>query len=141
MKKKVLFICVHNAARSQMAEELLRKYGGEAFETQSAGLEPTVVNPLVIEAMKSEEGIDLSSKKTQSVFDLVKKRIFFGYVITVCDRDREKDCPIFPGVPLRMRWDLENPEEFTGTREEQLAKVRALQQEIKQRVLEFIRLN
>ncbi len=140
MKKKVLFICVHNAARSQMAEELLKKYGGDRFEVESAGYEPTSVNPLVKEVMK-EEGIDLSTKITQSVFKLFQDRVFFGYVITVCDRDREKDCPIFPGVPQRFHWDLENPEDYTGTEQEKLEKVRNLKDKIKGYVIDFINKN
>ncbi|NCB64321.1 MAG: arsenate reductase ArsC [Clostridia bacterium] len=137
MTIKVLFICVHNAARSQMAEELLRKYGGDLFEVQSAGFEPSTVNPLVVEVMK-EEGIDLTAKSTQSVYRLLKENQFFGFVITVCDRSREADCPVFPGVPSRRHWDLENPENFTGTDEEKLDKVRALKDQIKTRVLELI---
>ena len=137
MTIKVLFICVHNAARSQMAEELLRKYGGDLFEVQSAGFEPSTVNPLVVQVMK-EEGIDLTAKQTQSVYQLLKANQFFGYVITVCDRAREADCPVFPGVPERRHWDLKNPEDFTGTDEEKLDKVRALKEQIKTRVLEFI---
>lgn len=137
MKKKVLFICVHNSARSQMAEELLKKLGGDRFEVESAGLDPTAINPFVVKAMQ-EEGIDLSQKKTQSVFDLAKAQNFYGYVITVCDRARESECPIFPGVPKRMHWDLENPEDFTGTEEEKITKIKALKDQIKQLVLDFI---
>ena len=137
MKRKVLFICVHNSARSQMAEELLKKLGGDLFEVESAGFTPTTINPLVVEVMK-EEGIDLTEKKTQSVFSLVQAQTFFGYVITVCDRDREADCPVFPGMPKRIHWDLENPEYFTGTYEEKLDKVRELKDQIKKLVLDFI---
>ena len=137
MKKKVLFICVHNSARSQMAEELLRKYGGEQFEVESAGFIPTSINPFVLEVMK-EEDIDLTNKKTQSVFSLVKVQKFYGYVITVCNRAKEAECPVFPGMPRRIHWDLENPEDFTGTEEEKFLKVKELKNEIKQLVLDFI---
>ena len=137
MVKKVLFICVHNSARSQMAEELLKKLGGDGFEVESAGLEPSAINPLVVKVMQ-EEGVDLSEKETQSVFDLVKTENFYGYVITVCDRARESECPIFPGVPKRIHWNLENPEDFTGTEEEKIAKTRELKDQIKQLVLDFI---
>lgn len=81
---KVLFVCIHNSARSQMAEELLRKYGGENFSVQSAGLEPGIVNPLAVEILK-EEGIDIKGKQTQSVFELFKDGKLFHYVVTVCD--------------------------------------------------------
>jgi len=136
MKKKVLFICVHNSARSQMAEELLKKLGGDSFEVESAGLEPTAINPLVVKVMQ-EEGIDVSQKKPQSVFDLAQN--FYGYVITVCNRAKEGECPIFPGVPKRIHWDLENPEDFTGTEEEKADKTRELKDQIKQLVLDFIK--
>jgi arsenate reductase len=137
MKKKVLFICIHNSARSQMAEEFLRLLGGETFEVESAGFEATEINPLVIQVMK-EEGIDLSGKKTQNVFDLYKEQKFFGYVITVCNRAKESDCPIFPGNPARIHWDLENPEDFIGTEEEKLKLVRELRDKIKKLIQEFI---
>lgn len=138
MKKKVLFICVHNSARSQMAEELLKKLGGDEFKVESAGFKPTSINPLVVKVMK-EEGIDLDKKATQSVFSLAKAQNFYGYVITVCDRAKESDCPIFPGMPKRIHWNLENPEDFTGTEEEQIEKIRELKEQIKRLVLEFIK--
>ena len=137
MKAKVLFICVHNSARSQMAEELLKKLGGDKFEAESAGFSPTEINPLVTKVMK-EEGIDLSEKKTQSVFDLFKAQKFYGYVITVCKGANETECPIFPGMAKRIHWDLENPEDFTGTEEEKINKIKELKYKIKQLILEFI---
>ncbi len=137
MKKKVLFICVHNSARSQMAEAYLKLLGEDQFETESAGFEPTVINPLVVKTMK-EEGIDLSDKKTQDVYDLLKQSRFFGYIVTVCERARETQCPTFPGVAKKLHWDLENPEDFTGTDEEKLTKVRVLRNKIKKLVQQFI---
>lgn len=135
--KKVLFICVHNSARSQMAEEFLRKYGSEYFEMESAGFKPSNINPLVAQVML-EEGVDLSNKKTQSVAELVRKGKFYGLVVTVCNKALEKECPIFPGNPVRLNWNLENPEDFTGTVEEKLTKTRILRDEIKELVFEFI---
>jgi arsenate reductase len=137
MKMKVLFICVHNSARSQMAEAYLKLLGGDQFEAESAGFEPTVINPLVVQAMK-EEGIDLSAKKTQDVYDLLKQSRFFGYVVTVCERARETQCPTFPGVAKKLHWDLENPEDFTGTDEDKLAQIRLLRDKIKNLVKQFI---
>ena len=137
MKIKVLFICVHNSARSQMAEELLKKYGGDKFEVESAGFEPTVINPLVAKVLE-EEGIDLTKKKTQSVFSLIKAQKFYGYVVTVCSRAKENECPIFPGMPMRLHWDLENPEDFTGSEEERIDKIKEQKEQIKQLVLDFI---
>ena len=137
MKRKVLFICVHNSARSQMAEEFLRLLGGEEFEVESAGFEATEINPLVIPVMK-EEGIDLTNKKTKSVFNLYKEGRFFGYVITVCNKGKESNCPIFPGSPIRIHWDLEDPEDFIGTEEGKLEMVKELRNKIKKMVQQFI---
>jgi len=138
LTKKVLFICVHNSARSQMAEEFLKKLGNGKFEVESAGFEPKEINPYVVEVMKDED-IDLSSKKPQSVFELVKKQKFYGYVITVCDKSREEECPVFMGTPKRLHWNLKNPEDFTGTEEEILEKVKNLKDQIKELVIEFIK--
>jgi len=87
MKQRVLFICVHNSARSQMAEAFLDEICGDQFEAHSAGLEPGTLNPLAVEAMR-EIGIDISQKQTQSVFDVFKSGELFSYVITVCDETR-----------------------------------------------------
>ncbi len=138
--KKILFLCVHNAARSQMAEAFLNQYGGEEFAAESAGFEPTELNPVVIDVMK-EAGIDLSAKKTQSVNDVFQSGRFFGYIVTVCDRAREAECPIFPGVSKKLHWNLEDPEDYTGTAEEIRAKTAALRDRIKEKVLTFIEEN
>src|SRR5436853_7856270 len=91
MKQRVLFICVHNSARSQMAEAWLNKLCGENFEAQSAGLEPGRLNPLVVQVM-AEAGIDISKKKTQAVFDVFASGQLFAYVITVCDETSAEKC-------------------------------------------------
>jgi arsenate reductase len=83
-KDRVLFVCVHNSARSQMAAAFLNQLAGGRFEAESAGLEPGVLNPLVVEAMKLIN-IDISKNKTQSVFDVYKSNRLFAYVVTVCD--------------------------------------------------------
>lgn len=134
---KVLFVCIHNSARSQMAEELLKKYGGETFSVQSAGLEPGILNPLAIEVLK-EEGIDITGKKTKSVFDLFKEGNLFNYVITVCDEGNSQRCPIFPGQTSRIHWSFKDPSSFIGTYEENVAQTRVVKEEIKEAVLAFI---
>src|SRR4051812_27203370 len=101
MKKKVLFICVHNSARSQMAEAWMNYTCGDFFEAQSAGLEPGTLNPLAVKVMH-EVGIDISQKRTQAVFDVFKASQLFSYVITVCDETSAEKCPIFPGPTERM---------------------------------------
>ena len=80
-KDRVLFVCVHNSARSQMAEEYLRYFGNELFEVESAGLEPGTINPYVVEVLQ-EEGIDISAKQSQKVWDLYKAGNLYSYVIT-----------------------------------------------------------
>ena len=112
MKQKVLFICVHNSARSQMAAAWLNDICGDYFEAQSAGLEPGQLNPLVIQAM-DEAGIDISNNKTQAVFDVFKSGQFFPYVITVCDESEAAGCPTFPGVTYRLHWSFPDPSELS----------------------------
>jgi len=130
MKRKILFICRHNSGRSQIAEAYLRKFAGEQLDIQSAGLEPAErVNPLVIEVMK-EEGIDLSDKRPQSVFELFKSGSIYAYVISVCS-DSEDQCPIFPGITKRWNIPFPDPSAASGTREEKLSKVREIRDQIK----------
>jgi arsenate reductase len=133
----VLFICVHNAARSQMAEAFLRQLGGDRFKVESAGFEPTAINPYVIEVM-AEEGVDLSRKKTQRVFDLYKQGRNFDYVITVCDETHDAQCPVFPGMTHRLHLPFPDPNTFAGDREEVLSDVRQVRDRIKKRIREFI---
>jgi arsenate reductase len=135
--ERVLFICVHNSARSQMAEAYLKRFGGDRFEVESAGLEPGTINPLVVEVMK-EEGIDLTGKETNSVFEFFKEGRLYSYVITVCSKEAEERCPVFPGVNRRLHWPFEDPSRFQGSREERLEKTRAVRDQIKARILEFI---
>src|ERR1700739_2991044 len=124
-KMNILFVCVHNSARSQMAEAFLKLYGGDSFEVESAGLEPGTLNPLVVEAMQ-EIGIDISKNKTKRVFDFIRQSRRFHYVITVCDEASAERCPIFPGVVKRLHWSFEDPSIFQGTKEEKLAKIREI---------------
>jgi len=133
MKKKVLFICVHNSARSQMAEAFLNLACPDNFEAHSAGLEPGTLSPLAIEAMK-EIGTDISGKKTQSVFDVFKTGQFFPYVITVCDKSSADRCPIFPGMTKRLHWSFADPAALTGSREERLQGTRKIRDQIRARI-------
>jgi arsenate reductase len=133
MKQKVLFICVHNSARSQMAEAFLNEICGDHFEAQSAGLEPGKLNRLAVEAMR-EIGIDISQNKTQSVFDVFKSGELFAYVITVCDESSADRCPIFAGVTKRLHWSFPFPSALTGTGEERLAGTRKIRDQIRARI-------
>lgn len=133
-KLKVLFICSQNAGRSQMAEAFLRRFAGDSFEVASAGLEPAAeVDPLVVEVM-AELGLDLSGKKPQSVFDLFRAGRLFDYVIAVCDPSTAEKCPVFPGLTKRWHWPFPDPAAVTGTREERLARVRAIRDMIQEKV-------
>src|SRR5689334_15337752 len=119
-KIRVLFLCVHNSARSQMAEAFLKKYGGDKFEVESAGLEPGILNPLAVDVMK-ETGIDISGNPTKDVFAMNKEGRMFNYVITVCDAGNSERCPVFPGVSKKIGWEFSDPSSFKGTMEEKLS--------------------
>ena len=142
MRQRELVICVHNSARSQMAEEYLRKLASDRFEVESAGLEPGTINPLVVEVLK-EEGIDITGKKTNSVFEFYKEGRRYHYVITVCSKEASERCPIFPGIgPVRrLHWPFDDPSQVTDNREEKLNKVRAIRDQIKDKILGFVREN
>ena len=130
---KVLFICAHNSARSQMAEAWTRELCGDAVEAHSAGIEPGVLSPLGVEAMR-EAGVDISLKRTQSVFELFQRGELYQYVITVCDPATAERCPVFPGVTQRLAWNLADPAAFTGTHAERLAFTRTVRDEIRENV-------
>lgn len=131
---RVLFICVHNSARSQMAEAYLGRLGGETVAVASAGLAPTTINPLVVTAM-AEEGFDLSGKTTRKVFDLYKEGQLFDYVVTVCEESLEAQCPVFPGVTRRLHLPFPDPAAAVGIAEEKLAQVRVIRDRIKARMV------
>lgn len=136
-KQKVLFLCVHNSARSQIAEAFLNKYAGDIFTAMSAGLEPGKLNPYVVESLR-EVKIDISQNTTKSVFDLYKQNLIFSYVITVCDREAAERCPIFTGVAYRLHWPFSDPSKFTGSHNEILDQTRKVRDEIEKKVLDFI---
>ncbi len=138
MIARVLFLCVHNSARSQMAEAYLKKYGGNDFHADSAGLEPGELNPLAIEVM-NEEGIDISRNATKGVFDYFKEGKIFQYVVTVCDGASAEKCPIFPGIHEKIAWDFPDPSKFAGTHDEKLAQTRLVRDQIKSAVLDFVK--
>jgi arsenate reductase (thioredoxin) len=136
-KRRVLFICVHNSGRSQMAEAFLNRKAGDSFQGESAGLEPTSINPLVVEVMR-EKGIDLAGKGTSSVFQYYREGRLYDWVITVCRESLESKCPIFPGIAHRLQWDFDDPQSATGTHHERLDFVRRIRDEIEQRIDSWI---
>jgi arsenate reductase (thioredoxin) len=135
-KRRVLFLCTGNSARSQMAEAFLHKYGSDSFEPHSAGLEPKGVNPLTVKVMK-EAGIDISDRTSKGIETYLGK-IHFQYLVTVCD-DADKNCPtVWPGVNTRMHWSFEDPARFEGTEAEKLAKFREVRDLIEQKVKQWV---
>jgi arsenate reductase (thioredoxin) len=136
-KHKILFVCIHNSARSQMAEAFLKKYGGDVFEAESAGIEPGTLNPNVVAVMQ-EVGIDLTGKPTQAVFDLFQQGRLYNAVITVCDKEAAERCPLFPGMVKRIAWSFKDPSAFTGTQEAVLQRTRQVRDEIEQQIKAFV---
>jgi len=130
MNQRVLFICTHNSARSQMAEGLLRHLAGDRFEAFSAGTEATLVRPLAIKVM-SEIGIDISGQQSKTLDRYLNEP--FAMVITVCDSAAET-CPIFPGAAQRRHWSLPDPSQATGSETEQLAVYRRVRDELRARI-------
>ncbi len=120
-----------------MAEAFLRKYGQNRFVVESAGLEPGKINPLVVRVMQ-EEGIDLSNKQTNSVFEFYKEGRSYDFVITVCSKDAAERCPIFPGAGKRLHWPFDDPSKAAGTHEEKLAEVRRIRDQIHRKVRSFL---
>lgn len=134
-KIKVLFVCVHNSGRSQIAEAFLNNMAGDKFISQSAGLEPGIMNQLVIKSMK-EAGIDISKNRTKNINEFIGK--FYDYVITVCDESSGEKCPIFPGNSKRLHWTFEDPASLSGSEEENIIKVAEIRDEIKEKISNFI---
>lgn len=137
-KKRVLFVCIHNSARSQMAEAFLNQLGGSLFHAESAGLEPGKMNPIVVDVM-NEIGIDLSGKATNSAFEFFKEGRTYDWVITVCDESSGERCPVFPGKTFRLHWSFDDPSSFKGADESIRAKTRKVRDDIKARIEVFIR--
>jgi len=133
---RVLFICVHNGARSQIAEAYLRTFGSEEFFCESAGLEPGELNPYVVRALQ-EENIDITEKKTQGVMDLLLAGNKYDYVITVCSKEAQEKCPRFPGIHESLLWPFPDPATFTGTDEKIMTQVREVRDAIKEKVWHF----
>jgi arsenate reductase (thioredoxin) len=130
MKRRVLFICTHNSARSQMAEGLLRHLGHERFEVFSAGTEATFVRPMAIKVM-AELGIDISHQRSKTLDRYLNEP--FDEAITVCDTAAEV-CPVFPGAARRHHWSFEDPSKATGSESEQLQVYRKVRDEIRAKI-------
>ena len=132
---RVLFLCTHNSARSQMAEGFLRAMAGDRFESGSAGTEKTSVNPLAIRAM-AELGIDLGGHTSKLYADVASGA--WDYLITVCD-DANERCPWVPGSVKRLHWSFPDPSRATGSEEERLAVFRRVRDQIQERLTDWLR--
>jgi arsenate reductase len=133
IKTRVLFVCIHNSARSQMAETFLNDFGQEKFIAESAGIEAGKLNPIVVEAMK-EVGYDISKNETNSVFDFFKEGRQYDLVVKVCDAVNGQLCPVFPGVKAELYWNITDPSALAGTPEEKLIEIRKIRDLIKVKV-------
>jgi len=131
---RVLFVCTHNSARSQIAEALLGRYGGNDFEARSAGTETREVNPYAVRVL-ADLGMDWSDARSKLITQFLDQH--FDYVITVCDRARET-CPVFPGSENTLHWGLDDPSEVEGSDDEKLAAFQRTQMEVSARLRPFI---
>ncbi|HEY7869677.1 MAG TPA: arsenate reductase ArsC [Methylomirabilota bacterium] len=135
IRPRVLFLCTHNSARSQMAEGLLRALAGDRFEAGSAGTEKTAVNPLAIRAM-AERGIDISGHTSKRYSELAPET--WDYLVTVCD-DANERCPWVPGSVTRLHWSFPDPSRAAGTEAERLAVFRRVRDQIEERLAAWLR--
>jgi arsenate reductase len=135
--KRVLFVCIHNSARSQMAEAFLKQMSNSHFEVASAGIENGTLHPLAVETMQ-EIGIDMSRNPVTNVFDLIQQGKKFDYVITVCDDASGERCPLFPGQAERLHWRMDDPSKLIGSPEEKREKIRLIREQIRQRIIWFL---
>ena len=133
-KPKVLFLCTHNSARSQMAEGFLRSMAHDRFEAGSAGTEKTSVNPLAIRAM-AERGIGINGQTSKKYEDVAQQG--WDYVITVCD-DANEQCPFVPGSVKRLHWSFEDPSKAVGTEEQRLTVFRRIRDQIEARLAAWL---
>lgn len=135
-KPSVLFLCVSNSCRSQMAEALLRRHARGQFDVESAGLEPGEIHPLA-RAVMSEAGLDLSTHRPKNVKDFLGKR-HFGYLIILC-AEAEAKCPVFPGISFRLDWPFPDPAKAEGSEEERLSRFRQVRDDIERRILAWLK--
>ena len=136
-KQSVLFLCAHNAARSQMAEALLRKHAGDRFDVMSAGLEPTTIHPLTVRVL-SEDGMDISGHRAKGLDGILGKQTF-QFAVFVCERTQQ-NCPhVYPFALQRLSWPFEDPAAAQGSAEEQLQKFREIRDQIEARLLEWLK--
>ena len=133
-RPRLLFLCTHNSARSQMAEGILRHLGGDRFAVESAGTQSRSVHPLAIQVM-ARRGIDLGGQRSKHVDSL--EHPLFDYAVTVCD-DAKENCPFFPGAPERIHWSIADPSLVTGDEPERIAAFEHAADDLTSRILDFL---
>lgn len=136
MKRSILFICIHNSARSQMAEALVNHFCPEDFSAESAGLEAGTLNPHAVKVMQ-EIGIDISGKSTRKVFEVVKTGKVFSHAVSLCDEASEGRCPILPRHAERHHWAFPDPASSIGTETEKLERMRQVRDLIRGKIEQF----
>ena len=137
-KTRVLFVCIHNSARSQMAEAFLNYFAGDRFEAFSAGIEPGRLNPFVVSAMK-DINIDISRNKTKSIPEALDASRPFDIVITVCDETSAEMCPVIPGIRQKLHWSFEDPSSAAGDDDQKRLVAARVRDQIRTKVSEWLK--
>jgi arsenate reductase len=139
-KTRIMFVCIHNSARSQMCEAFVRHNAGNRFDVHSSGIEAGKLNPLVVQAM-AEIGISMEDQYAKPAKEYIDRNEAFDYVVTVCDESSAERCPLFPGKFTRMHWGFPDPSALTGSDEEKLKAIRPIRDAIQKRVTEWLSAN
>ena len=138
MKKiRIMFVCIHNSARSQMCEAFVKHIAPERFDVHSSGIEAGKMNPLVVQAM-AEIGISMTGQYAKLAQEYIDRKEVFDYVITVCDESSAERCPMFPGKHIRLHWGFPDPSALSGSDEEKLEGIRPIRDSIHKRVLNWL---
>jgi len=135
--KKVLFVCIHNSARSQMAEVFLNEMGAGQIEAESAGINPGKLNSVVVDVMK-ELDIDISQNRTKSVQEVISQGWTYDYIVTVCDEASAQQCPVIPGGGERLHFGFDDPSSFEGSDDEKLAMTRNVRDAIRLKIKKWV---
>lgn len=135
--RRILFVCIHNSGRSQMAEAFLNALGSPDFVAESAGVDPRPVNPEVVQVMQ-EVGYDLSGARSDNIVDFFREGRLYEQVIYVCERGAEKDCPVFPGVRKTLHWPYTDPSSISGSEQERLEQLRGIRDQIKATIVRWL---
>ena len=138
--RRILFVCIHNSGRSQMADAFLNQLGGPEFVAESAGVAPRPINPDVVRVMQ-EIGYDLSDAQSDNIVDFFRQGRLYEQVIYVCERGTEQDCPVFPGVRQTLHWPYPDPAALAGDEAERLEALREIRDRIRERVEEWLAAN